>query len=177
MATFAINIRPRIKLSPTVREREYFVRSDIPELANTLITPLTSVASGGEIDNTQASWLGATDKSSKSWFQKLLDKLFKTNFPQPLDKNGTFTLALTDMERFIRVNSATDCLCNIPANADVAFNIGSILIVEQLGAGVVTATPLNGVTLNGDPKTQGQYKCIALYKSAINTWLVIGGTS
>lgn len=148
--------------------------ADFPEFANVNITTL---ASGGAIPEAQFSYLGATAKSVLSFLSKIIDKLFKTNFPQPLTKNGTFTLAISDMEQVVQVNSGTDCLCNIPANIDVAFNIGSILTIQQVGAGIVTVTALSGVTLYGDPKTQGQYKMVALWKSAENTWHVIGGTA
>lgn len=152
--------------------------SDSPEFDNTLITNLNSDAvAGGVIPAAQSTWLGATAKSILSYIQKLTDKLYNTKFPQPVDEVGTFTLALTHFDKLIRVNSAADCICYVPLNDTAAFTIGTTLVLEQLGAGVVTVTAVGGVTLNGDPKTQGQYKCVALYKSAINTWLVIGGTA
>jgi len=66
----------------------------------------------------------------------------------------------------------------IPANATVAFPVGTKLSVIQEGAGITTIQAAAGVTLNG--VTPGgvaiwrQYGAATLVKRAENTWVIFG---
>jgi hypothetical protein len=110
----------------------------------------------------------------------LICSLFSTKqdkLTTSVSHNSTFTLALTDQDKVIRCNSATDMLFNIDTYANVAIPVGTAIEFVQDGAGVVTVTGLSGVTIIGDPKTQGQTKWAAVHHMSLNIWEVIGGTT
>jgi hypothetical protein len=116
-------------------------------------------------------------KSVKEHLIKIWTIINAIAFVEPVTETETFTLALTHLYKGIRCNSATDMDCNIPLNDTVAFPVGSVISIQQIGNGVVTAKAVSGVTLNGDAKTAGQYKFIQLWKTDTNVWNVIGGVA
>ena len=84
--------------------------------------------------------------------------------------------------KLVRMNvaSANDFL--IPTNANVAFPIGSVLNVTQLGAGATTieaVTPgtttiqSTGATATA-PQLRAQYSAASCIKVGTDTWLVVG---
>lgn len=89
---------------------------------------------------------------------------------------SSYTLALTDRQRYIRMTSATGVNLTIPPNASVAFPVGTIIQVRQAGAGKVTIVAGSGVTIN-TPETllmRKQGSTIALIKVDTNTWDLTG---
>lgn len=82
-----------------------------------------------------------------------------------------YTLALTDAARLITLTNAAAVTLTIPANATVAFPVGTRIEFVQGGAGVVTATPAAGVTLNGSGATTAQWTKRVLVKTATDVWL------
>ena len=86
-------------------------------------------------------------------------------------------LALTDAGRLLCVDSASDVVLTVPLEADVAFPAGTELEVCQLGAGAVSFSAAEGVTLlsaGGAVMIAEQYGCAALKKIAADTWLLSG---
>ena len=69
----------------------------------------------------------------------------------------------------------------VPANAGVAFPIGSTIDLEQTGAGQVAVAAEAGVTINKPAgrtaATLGHYAVIRLRKVALNTWTLFGELS
>ena len=64
----------------------------------------------------------------------------------------------------------------IPANATVAFPVGTTLTIIQEGTGQITLVAAAGVTINTPSSltTRAQYSTIALIQISANTW-VAGG--
>jgi len=66
----------------------------------------------------------------------------------------------------------------IPANASVAFPIGTMIRVIQIGAGTTSITGDTGVTLNGVSAGSGdvsaQWDEVRLYKVATDEWYATG---
>lgn len=99
------------------------------------------------------------------------------------DQTATYTAVLTDnRNKLVRMNvaSANDFL--IPTNASVAFPIGSIINVVQIGTGKTTieaVTPgtttiqSTGATATA-PELRAQYSAASCIKVATDTWLVVG---
>jgi hypothetical protein len=88
----------------------------------------------------------------------------------------SYQAVLADANQIVSMTVAGANTFTVPANATVAFPIGSRLSVLQLGAGQTTVTPAGGVTINeavGDLLLQ-QYQCLTLLKTGTNTWAVIG---
>lgn len=93
-------------------------------------------------------------------------------------QSGTaYTLALTDKAGMVRMSNAGANTLTVPANATVAFTIGTQILILQEGAGQTTISPAVGVTiLSADNafNTRVQYSVATLIKVAINTWLLSG---
>jgi len=94
----------------------------------------------------------------------------------------TYTFVIGDASKFVTCSNASAIAVSIPTNASVAFATGTIINVQQIGAGQVTiaaATPGTttvtsaGSTVAG-PKTRGQYSAISCIKTATDTWTVVG---
>ena len=98
--------------------------------------------------------------------------------PAPTTQTGTaYTAVLGNAGGYIQFTNAAAVAFTIPANASVAFAIGTVITVEQNGAGVVTLTPDAGVTLRSRGSllaTGGQYAVAQVKKVATDTWTVIG---
>ena len=96
----------------------------------------------------------------------------------PTTQSGTnYTAVLGDAAGYIQFTNGAAIAFTIPPNASVAFPIGTVITVEQNGAGVVTLTAGAGVTLNSRGAllaTGGQYAVCQVKKVATNTWTVIG---
>ena len=94
-----------------------------------------------------------------------------------LQSGTTYTLALSDLNSIVRCSNASAITLSIPLNSSVNFQIGSVVYVEQTGAGTVTISPVAGVTINPTArKTPFQNGIITLVQVATNVWNVIGGT-
>jgi hypothetical protein len=87
------------------------------------------------------------------------------------------TLALTDQSKIVAVNHSsltTNVVVTIPANATVAFPVGSVVEVLSIGAGGTKISPAAGVTLNGSSIAYPGYGAVRLVKTATNTWMGLG---
>lgn len=79
------------------------------------------------------------------------------------------------------MNKATAIAYKIPTNASVAFPIGTVLTVLNIGAGTCTisavtsgtTTILSAGAVAAQP-TLAQYKSAACIKTATDTWYVVG---
>ena len=95
------------------------------------------------------------------------------------------TAALADQYQVLEVmNKATAIAFNIPTNASVAFPIGTVITVLNIGAGTctikaVTSGTTTVLSAGGVPAqpTLGQYKSAACIKTATDTWIIAGAVS
>jgi len=88
---------------------------------------------------------------------------------------AAYTLAITDDH--VEMNNAGANTLTVPPNSDVAFDIGTSIVISQYGAGNTTIAPGSGVTLRsrGDAlKLAGQYAQAILTKRGTNEWYVSG---
>ena len=93
----------------------------------------------------------------------------------------TYTLVLTDnRNKLITASNAAAQTYTIPLNSSVAFPIGSIINIIQIGAGQVTIQGASGVTVASTgavataPKLRVQYSAASLIKVGTDSWYVIG---
>lgn len=91
-------------------------------------------------------------------------------------QTDNYTLVLADAGKCVEVNAATAKQVTVPTNASVAFDIGTLIEVTQMGAGQITLVPAGGVTLRyaSSLVTRAQYSSLTLRKRAANEW-VVGG--
>jgi len=98
-------------------------------------------------------------------------------------QTATYTAVLTDnRNKLVTMNVATANDFLIPTNANVAFPIGSVINVIQIGAGKTTieaVTPgtttisSTGATATA-PELRAQFSAASCIKVATDTWYVIG---
>lgn len=90
-----------------------------------------------------------------------------------------YTFALGDKGTVVEATKATAITFTVPANATVAFPVGSVIEVYQSGAGQVTIAAAGGVTLRAPhgAKTAAQYSTLALRQRAADEWVVSGDTT
>ena len=106
-----------------------------------------------------------------------------TSFTIGAANTADYTAVSADQYQVLEImNKATAIAFKIPTNASVAFPIGTVLTVLNIGAGVCTisavtsgtTTVLSGGAVAAAP-TLAQYKSAACIKTATDTWYVVGG--
>lgn len=101
-------------------------------------------------------------------------------------QTGTsYTPVLADgVNTLVSMDNASANTFNIPTDASVNFDIGTVLNIYMKGAGLTTITATTpgtttvvsaGATI-GSPKL-GRYKIASAIKLAANSWTVVGGIS
>ena len=98
-------------------------------------------------------------------------------------QTATYTVVLTDnRNKLVTMDVATANDFQIPTNANVAFPIGSVINVIQIGAGTTTieaVTPgtttisSTGATATA-PELRAQFSAASCIKVATDTWYVVG---
>lgn len=125
---------------------------------------------GGEVTN----FLNSSDQSNR--FYAVDGAPSKTVNAQT---GTTYTLALTDRDNLVTLNNASPITLTIPANATVAFPVGTEIIVTGIGAGLVTVAAAGGVTINNPTNASlvlARYMVARLVKTGGNTWQVNKGS-
>ena len=106
-----------------------------------------------------------------------------TSFTIGAFNTADYTAVSADQYQVLEVmNKATAIAFKIPTNASVAFPIGTVLTVLNVGVGVCTisaVTPGTTTVLSGGAvaaaPTLAQYKSAACIKTGTDTWYVVGG--
>lgn len=97
------------------------------------------------------------------------------------EKSASYTLALTDKNKFIKMSvTSTANTVTVPTNASVAFPIGSQIHIIQYGTGKTQVIPVSGtVTIYATPGTylRAQYSSATLLKCDTNIWMLMGDLS
>lgn len=89
----------------------------------------------------------------------------------------TYTAVLGDADTYIRFSNASSITFTIPPNSSVAFPVGTVIEMEQAGAGALSVAAGSGVTINSrgsDLTLAGQYSVAAIKKVATDTWTLTG---
>ena len=93
-----------------------------------------------------------------------------------------YTAVLADQYQVLQImNKATAVAFKIPTDASVAFAVGTVITVLNIGVGTVTisaVTPGTTTVLSAGATaaspTLAQYKSAACIKTAANAWYVVG---
>jgi len=94
-----------------------------------------------------------------------------------------YTAVLADQYQVLEImNKATAIAFKIPTDASVAFPVGTVITVLNIGVGLCTisavtpgtTTVLSAGAVPASP-TLAQYKTAVCIKTAANTWYVVGG--
>lgn len=92
-------------------------------------------------------------------------------------QTANYVLVLADAGKMIEMNLSTANTVTIPANASVAFPIGTEINFAQLGGGTTTIAASGGVTLrsyNNNLQLAGQYAIASAIKRGTDDWWVAG---
>ena len=104
------------------------------------------------------------------------------SFTRGSDNTSDYTAILADQYQVLEVmNRATAIAFNIPTNASVAFPIGTVITVLNIGVGVCTikavtsgtTTVLSAGAVAAQP-TLAQYRSAACIKTGTDTWYIVG---
>ena len=87
-------------------------------------------------------------------------------------QNANYQLALSDAGGLVQMDTTSAGLSlTVPANATVAFPIGTLIYVENLGPNIVTLSPAGGVTIEGAGLILWkQYQFLVLVKDGTDSW-------
>jgi hypothetical protein len=86
-------------------------------------------------------------------------------------------LVIGDAGNQVKANSTDPNTVVVPLNADVAFTIGTQILVQQIGTGTTTIEAASGVTINSRSDLYdlaGRYSVVALIKDAADEWTLTG---
>jgi hypothetical protein len=94
----------------------------------------------------------------------------------------TYTAVSTDQyQTLVTMSNASANAFKIPTNASVAFPVGTVITVMNIGAGTCTISAVTSGTttvlsVGATPAapTLSQYKSAACIKTATDTWYVVG---
>ena len=108
-----------------------------------------------------------------------------TSFTVGTANTADYTAVLNDQYQVLEImNKATAIAFKIPTNASVAFAIGTVITVLNIGAGTCTisaVTPGTTTILSAGATaaspTLTQYKSAACIKTGTDAWYVVGGIS
>jgi hypothetical protein len=91
----------------------------------------------------------------------------------------TYTLVASDKNKLVTLSNASSITLTVPTNASVAYSTGSIINIQQIGAGQVTVAGAGGVTVTSTPglKLRAQYSAASLIKTGTDSWTLIGDLS
>ena len=105
-----------------------------------------------------------------------------TSFSVGAANTADYTAVSADQYQALQImNKATAIAFKIPTNANVAFPIGTVITVLNIGVGTCTisavtsgtTTVLSAGAVAASP-TLAQYKSAACIKTATDTWYVVG---
>lgn len=139
--------------------------SDIDDLDDVTIT---SVAEGNIL---------RYDSGSSKWTNQVGNDVFAPAVTTIDEKTAAYTLALTDRNRLLRVNSSSNLTVTVPTNATVAFPVGSAVNLWRQGTGNVSVAGASGVTIRSSDNALSladRYSGAVLMKIATDEWLLVG---
>ena len=97
--------------------------------------------------------------------------------PLVLQAGISYTLALTDAGKQVDMSNAAANTATIPLNATVPFEIGAVVMVCQIGAGITTIAAAGGVTMLKPPTRNfainEPYEKAECHKVGVDTWRVL----
>ena len=91
-------------------------------------------------------------------------------------QTASYTLVLGDAGKSVEMDAATANDLTVPPNSTVAFPVGTVIEVCQIGAGQTTVVAGSGVTVQ-TPETlvlTGQWSTVSLRKRATDEWVLVG---
>ena len=91
-------------------------------------------------------------------------------------QSGDYTAQLSDANNIVSMNSVSANVLTVPANASVAYPVGTTITVFQQGAGTTTLSAAGGVTIltPASLSARVQNSTLSVIKLATDTWWAAG---
>lgn len=137
-----------------------------PSLSSGTVAPIGSRAT--DTSGVQYYKNSATDTD---WKQIASDSVVTNR------QTASYILALTDRNKIVEMNVGTANDLTVPPNTDVAFPVGTQILISQYGAGQTSVVAGSGVTIRSASsalKLTTQYACASLIKIGTNEWYLFG---
>ncbi len=91
---------------------------------------------------------------------------------------SSYTLEMVDLGSILETTGSSAVTVTIPPEAEIPFEIGTLINVTQVGAGIATVAAAPGVSLNGVTEgsiaLDGQWSGTALVKRGADAWVIQG---
>ena len=158
----------------------------IPVVTNTMATEITAkgdliVGTGsGTFDNLPAGTNGFILQANSGAATGLA---YSAGIPVVLNaQTATYTVVLADAYKLVTMSVASANNFQIPTNANVAYPVGTVINVIQIGAGQTTIQAVTsgtttisstGATATA-PELRAQFSAASCIKVATDTWYVVG---
>ena len=91
-------------------------------------------------------------------------------------QSASYTVVLGDKAKVVEMAVGSANNLTVPANASVAFPVGTQIHIVQTGSGQTTVVAAEGVTINTATtlKLRAQWSAATIVKRAENTWVLVG---
>jgi hypothetical protein len=89
----------------------------------------------------------------------------------------TYTFVLADAGKFVSSSNGSAQTFTVPPNSSVAYDVGTQIIVQNIGSANCTLAEGSGVTINSKDSAKeidGQFAAATLIKTATDAWSLIG---
>jgi hypothetical protein len=87
----------------------------------------------------------------------------------------TYTLLEADQGKLITLDNASPVTLTIPLNSSAALPVNTVIGLLNKGAGLVTISPISGVTLSPAVRILATNEAASLIKTATDTWYFVQG--
>jgi len=89
----------------------------------------------------------------------------------------TYTFVIADAGKLVTSSNGSAQTFTVPPNSSVAFDVGTQILVQNIGSANCTLAQGSGVTIqsvDSNKEIDGQYAAASLIKTATDTWSLIG---
>ena len=89
----------------------------------------------------------------------------------------TYTFVLADAGKMVTSSNGSAQTVTVPPNSSVAFDVGTQILVQNIGSANATLAEGSGVTINSKDDSKeidGQWAAATLIKTATDVWTLIG---
>jgi hypothetical protein len=135
-----------------------------------------ALVSPNTIDTTLVQDGRAAASITPAVIRQIVDSLAGVFIPAP--QTATYTVALSDRGCMIEFNTSSAVTLQIPTNASVAFDVGTVIGWYQAGTGTVTiaavSTGTTAVRTSASLQARAQYSQGIIRKRATDEWVVSG---
>ena len=150
----------------------------VTDIAGTATVTITDTSTYLALTDTPSSFSGSAKKIARVNAAGTAIEFVIPELDIPTEQTGTtYTTVLGDANSLVRMNNASANIITIPPNSSVAYPIGSVVSIVQIGAGTTTVAEGSGVTINSADSflaARARYSTLSVMKILADTWILTG---